>query len=374
MCFVLLYKNTRIHIHTYKIYKDKEHYIHQKPTRQLGKHTKQYKKQLVGQCTRPWQSPQHRWAPHRSGYQCGACGLRLHQGLTVQEIELRLKQECQQLTLDEQHPEQASPHQALPKKQTRAQVIKNLLETQAQNQPETAQHQFEATTGYLRCVKCGTSIHKRVNEAAFLTYLASRCLDQPYTEAHSGHSSHALWQKGEKVSCTQCGLSLHLDGQQRIILTGDLKKPCKGAAISGSPPLPELFRKQVEQATQKANSQDDSQEQTLSTAASDRAAYQHPSTAPCLDTTIQASPNQGPNRGPTPRRLHFSTAFDSLTSDTTPATTALAMNPSQQTVDENREQKKARLEADTTMRTESVHEQDEEESRAEDDACNVDFF
>ena len=180
MCFVLLYKNTRIHIHTYKIYKDKEHYIHQKPTRQLGKHTKQYKKQLVGQCTRPWQSPQHRWAPHRSGYQCGACGLRLHQGLTVQEIELRLKQECQQLTLDEQHPEQASPHQALPKKQTRAQVIKNLLETQAQNQPETAQHQFEATTGYLRCVKCGTSIHKRVNEAAFMT----------------------LWQKGEKVSTT----------------------------------------------------------------------------------------------------------------------------------------------------------------------------
>ena len=258
-----------------KIYNNKEHYIHQKPTRQLGKHTKQYKKQLVGQCTRPWQSPQHRWAPHRSGYQCGACGLRVH--------------------LDEQYPEQASPHQAMPKKQTRAQVIKNLLEEQAQNQPEPAQHQFEATTGYLRCVKCGTSIHKRVNEAAFMTYLASKCLDQPYTEAHSGHSSHALWQKGEKVSCTQCGLSLHLDGQQRIILTGALKNPCKGAAISGSPPLPELFRKQVEQATQKANSQDDPQGQPLSKTESDRAAYQHPSTAPRLEDAIQASPTQGPN-------------------------------------------------------------------------------
>ena len=206
----------------------------------------------------------------------------------------------------------------------------------------------------------------------------SKCLDQPYTEVHTGHSSHALWQKGEKVSCAQCGLSLHLDGQQRIILTGALKIPCKGAAISGSPPLPELFRKQVEQATQKANSQDDNQGQSLAQAEQDRAEYQNPNKVPRLEEPTQAFPNQRPNQGPTPRRLHFSTALDSLNSDTPPATTALAMNPSHRAVAGRL--RAASLGTGTTLRAAQnssaldTQEHGEEESPADDEPLSVEFF
>lgn len=91
-----------------KIFADKDHYIHQKAPKHQGKNTKQYKKQLVAQCQRPWQSPQHRWTTHRSGYQCGVCGLRIHQALTVQTIEDRLQQACPQLTLEAQQVEQLS--------------------------------------------------------------------------------------------------------------------------------------------------------------------------------------------------------------------------------------------------------------------------
>ena len=50
------------------------------------------------------------------------------------------------------------------------------------------------------------------------------------------------------------------------------------------------------------------------------------------------------------------------------------MNPSQQTVGQDREQKKARLDTNTTMRTASAQEQGEEESLADDEPFNVDFF
>ena len=93
-----------------KIFKDKDHYIHQKPDRHQGRHTKQYKKQLIATCSKPWQAPFHRWAPHRSGHQCGACGLRVHQALTVPVLEERLAEECPQLSVEAQLPTPEKPH------------------------------------------------------------------------------------------------------------------------------------------------------------------------------------------------------------------------------------------------------------------------
>ena len=217
------------------IFNSKDHYIHQKANRHQGKHTKQYKKQLIAQCKHSWQAPSHRWMAHRSGYQCGACGVRVHQGLTVQALEEHLHAECPQLSLEDRLPEPEQPHQPLPRKQTRQQVIKQILQQQHEQPPPQQQHIFEETTGYLRCVKCGANVHKRSNEQLFQAFVQGQCVDQPYTAPHEGHRSHALWQKGTKVTCTQCGLSLHLDAHQRLILTAAVKKPCKGAG-TGSPP------------------------------------------------------------------------------------------------------------------------------------------
>ena len=72
-----------------KIFADKDHYLHQKAPRHQGRQTKQHKKQLVQHCRRPWQAPHHRWQPHRSGYQCSACGERVHQALTASTIKER---------------------------------------------------------------------------------------------------------------------------------------------------------------------------------------------------------------------------------------------------------------------------------------------
>ena len=233
-----------------KIYGNKEHFIHQKANRHQGKQTKQYKKQLIAQRTRPWTAPQHRWTPHRSGHQCGVCGVRVHQALTVQVIEERLQQECPQLSIEEHMPEPPSPHRPMPKKMTRQQVIKQLLQQQHAEPPTPNRHELEETTGYLRCVRCGSNVHKRSNEQAFQAFVDSQCLDQAYTQPHEGHTSHTLWQKGGEVSCTQCGLNLHLDAQRRVILTGAIRKPCKGAGTAGSPPLTEYFIKQSSAATQ----------------------------------------------------------------------------------------------------------------------------
>ena len=73
-------------------------------------------------------------------------------------------------------------------------------------------------------------------------------------------------RQGSKVSCAQCELSLHLDGQNRVILTGAIRKPCKGAATSGSPPLTEYFRSQPSQANQQAPFQATEDPQPLSEA------------------------------------------------------------------------------------------------------------
>ena len=234
-----------------KIYSDKERYIHQKPNRHQGKQTKQYKKQLIAKCNKPWTAPYHRWAPHRSGHQCGVCGIRVHQALTVQVIEERLQEECPQLSIEEHLPEPASPHQPLPKKMTRQQVIRQLLQQQQEEAPTPTQRVLEETAGYVRCVKCGSNVHKRSNEQAFQAFVTGQCLDQAYTQPHEGHNSHALWQKGGTVSCAQCGLSLHLDAQQRVILTAAIRRPCKGAAKAGTPPLTDYFTRQTSTATQR---------------------------------------------------------------------------------------------------------------------------
>ena len=276
-----------------KIYKDKEHYLHQKPDRHQGKHTKQYKKQLIGRCTKPWITPLHRWTPHRSGHQCGACGIRVHQALKVAVIEDRLQEPCPQLSIEENLPEPASPHLPLPKKKTRQQVIQQLLQPQQAQAVAPTQHELEETAGYLRCVKCGTSIHKRSNEPTFQSFVTGSCLDQPYPHQHEGHLSHALWQKGSKVTCTHCGLSLHLDGQQRVILTASIKRPCKGAASAGTPPLTDFFARQ----------------------GSVENSHTQQGTAPMADDGTH----------PTPRRLHFATPLTQAEDQGTPAQ---AMNSS----------------------------------------------
>lgn len=194
-----------------KIFANKDHYIHQKAPRHLGKQTKQYKKQLVSQCRRPWTSPQHRWEPRRSGFQCGACGVRVHQALTVPVIEERLSQECPQLSIEAHQVDQPSHHEPLAKKLTSA----TCLNSRRIHLRQQDQHSLEETTGYLRCAKCGCSVHKhhkRINETASQPFIQAPCLDKP----HGGHASHVLRQKGERVTCRQCGLNLQLDADERV--------------------------------------------------------------------------------------------------------------------------------------------------------------
>lgn len=100
---------------------------------------------------------------------------------------------------------------------------------------------------------------------------------------------------GERVKCTQCGAQWNLEGQQRIITTQALHKACKGAALKGSPPLSEFFKK-------KDTPGSGSQEATTS------------------------QPEEGKTR-PTPKRLHFSTELDEQEA-LHQQFAALAMNPS----------------------------------------------
>ena len=44
-----------------KIYDDPQHFIHQKAPRHQGKHTKQYKRDLMKQCGKVWADNHHRW-------------------------------------------------------------------------------------------------------------------------------------------------------------------------------------------------------------------------------------------------------------------------------------------------------------------------
>ena len=186
---------------------------------------------------------------HTAAAQCSACGERVHQALSAQTIEEKLAQHCLQLQLEEEHPDQRSPHKAIQQKLTRAQIIANLLAKQTAQQPES-QHTLEETKSYLRCTACGLNVHKRTNEAAFLHFVQSKCINQLYDQSHDGHTSHTLWQKGDKLTCQTCGTHTQLDAQQRPILTAVLKTQRKGAPIGASPPLTEIFRRQTAQASQ----------------------------------------------------------------------------------------------------------------------------
>ena len=120
-----------------KIYEDKEHYIHDKAPRQLGKQTKQRKKDLVNQCRQPWTPQHHRWEPHRGGYHCSACGAQMHQGLTASLLDERLHEQCNkcsQLQLDEHRPAVPPLAPELTKKPTRAQLIRQLLHSKTHHQ------------------------------------------------------------------------------------------------------------------------------------------------------------------------------------------------------------------------------------------------
>ena len=226
-----------------KIYGDKTHYIHTKAPRHQGKHTKQQKKDPIHQCKKPWTNSHHRWEPHRSGYQCMACGTRTHQGLTASVLEERLREEWLQVQIEDLRTAPSSQAEPLPKKVTRAQHIRNILAQQQAHPPGPQEHQLAETTGYLKCLKCGLNVHKRTNEAAFSAFIKSPCVDQAFETPRAGHPSHTLWQKGAKISCLQCGIQWHLDSQQRIITTQALGKQCKGAGQKGTPPISEFFKK-----------------------------------------------------------------------------------------------------------------------------------
>ena len=261
-----------------KIFQDKQHYLHTKADRQPGKQTKQRKKELIHQCTKPWQENHHRWAPQRSGYACTTCGTRMHQGLTTQQLEDRLGEPCNQQLAEQACPEPGPEASGPTKKLTRAQVIRNLLNDQTNKDPAPHEHHFEETTGYLKCTKCGTSVHKRVNEQAFKDYLSGPCLDCPFEGEHKGHPSHKLWQKGQKISCTGCGLQLHLDSNRRIITSTTFLKECRGAGTQGSPPIHAFFKATPPTpATAEPQGLKHTQATTLS------------------------------NTGPRPKRLHFTT-------------------------------------------------------------------
>ena len=288
------------------VFQDKEHYLHQKPNRHQGRHTKQHKKQLVQLCTKAWQAPFHRWQPHRSGYQCSACGTRVHQALTASTIEERLQQPCPQIQLDEAHPDLHSPHKPIHRKPTRAQVIASLLEKQAQQQPASA-HTLEETKGYLRCTNCGQSIHKRTNEDAFTAYVQGPCVNKPFEHEHSGHSTHLLWQRGDKIHCKHCGTQTHTDAQGRPIATATLQKSCKGAPIAASPPLSEFFKRQTAPAGQAGQPELTQGEQVTPTSDTTSKTQAGHDTKPPLGLLV-AAPVQTSLSPLVPRQLHYSEA------------------------------------------------------------------
>ena len=244
---VKIYKHAAARLE--KIYKDPQHYIHDKPVRRAGPTTKQYKKRPINQCKAPWQPNKHQWVPHRSGYQCQTCHTRVHQALTVEIIENHLQQDCELLTHEAPEPD-LRPDKPVGQKITRATTIKRLPELQLQHPQAADEHTFQETTGYLKCAKCNLSVHKRTNEESFQTFIQSRCIDESYSKGHGGHSSHTLWQKGKGIKCLNCGTQSHLDADDRVILTKALTREYQGNT-QRSPTLPQLFASQasVSQAT-----------------------------------------------------------------------------------------------------------------------------
>ena len=147
-----------------------------------------------------------------------------------------------QLQIEENYPEHHSPHKPIQKKLTRAQVIATLLAKQSAQQSDS-QHTLEETKGYLKCTNCGISVHKRTNEDAFQAFVQGPCINRPYEQPHQGHArvmpATFCGKEVTDLQCKNCGTQTQTDAQQRPILTNALQKSCKGAAISGSPPITE---------------------------------------------------------------------------------------------------------------------------------------
>ena len=91
------------------------------------------------------------------------------------------------------------------------------IEVQQQHPQAADEHSFQETTGYLKCTKCSLSVHKRTNEENVQAFIQSRRIDESYAKAHSGHNSHALWQKGKGIKCLNCGAQSHLDADDRVV-------------------------------------------------------------------------------------------------------------------------------------------------------------
>ena len=59
----------------------------------------------------------------------------------MQVIEERLNEDCPQLRIEDQLPAPEQPHQPMPKKMTRTQVIKHLLHQQQEAKPQPQQRE-----------------------------------------------------------------------------------------------------------------------------------------------------------------------------------------------------------------------------------------
>ena len=278
------------HFHVYqhaaarleKIFKDPQHYIHEKPVRRAGHTTRQYsaKKLLIQQCRNAWKQGQHQWKPHRSGYQCHTCQVRVHQGLTAEIIEQRLDEACK--LLEHEAPEPDLPaNRAVGKKTTRASIIAEILTVQNQHPIAADEHAYQETTGYLKCSKCNLSVHKQANEGIFTAFIHSPCIDEAYNKPHDAHATHQLWQKGKGIKCSKCGIQSHLDQADRVILTKSLRKECRGQT-QASPTLVQLFSSQ-HRTSQPSTSHE---------------------TQPALTPPQLTAPEEGPSP-PAPKKLKF---------------------------------------------------------------------
>ena len=137
-----------------KIYEDPMHYIHQKAPRHQGKQTKQRKRDLVKQCNKAWSDHRHRWEPHRSGYQCTACGTRMRQGLTTSILESRLQEDCPQILIEEAR---LSPCQRNPPELRSSRTCYNSRRSNNQRLKSTASQRQPATSSALNAVSTSTN-------------------------------------------------------------------------------------------------------------------------------------------------------------------------------------------------------------------------
>lgn len=169
-----------------------------------------------------------------------------HQGVSRahhEVLEQRIHEPCQQRQFDAEMEPPPSPPKAVGKKVTRAQIIAELFKLQARRPPSLNERAFAQTPGYLKRSKCGISAHKRANDEAFNGFVNSACIDQSYDQPHKARHSHQVWRTGNRrIHCKSCGVQAHLDASDNLVLSANLRKTCKGAAIRGSPDIKELFQ------------------------------------------------------------------------------------------------------------------------------------